>query len=71
MAPGFCSEYIDFYLARGLSLEPLPQDDDEYIGEPVRLSEGEVEAAIVSGEISDAKSVVALMLVRLHRGRGG
>jgi ADP-ribose pyrophosphatase len=71
MAPGFCSEYIDFYLARGLSLEPLPQDDDEYIGEPVRLSEGEVEAAIVSGEISDAKSVVALTLVRLYRGREG
>jgi hypothetical protein len=54
-----------------LSREPLPQDDDEYIGEPVRLSEGEVEAAIVSGEISDAKSVVALTLVRLYRGREG
>ncbi|MDA0352037.1 MAG: NUDIX hydrolase [Chloroflexi bacterium] len=68
MAPGFCSEYIDFYLASDLSEAPLLQDDDEYIGAPVRMTEAQVEAAIGAGEIRDAKTLVALTLVRLRRG---
>jgi ADP-ribose diphosphatase len=69
MAPGFLGEYIDFYLATELSEAPLPQDHDEYISPPERMLEVEVEAAIASGEIADAKTMVALTLVRLHRGR--
>ncbi len=67
MAPGFVSEYIDFYLATDLEESPLPQDDDEYISPPERMTEAEVEAAIASGAISDAKTMVALTLLRLHR----
>ena len=67
MAPGFCDEYIDFYLATELTESPLPQDDDEYIGEPERMTEAQIEAATAAGEIRDAKTLVALTLAKLHR----
>lgn len=67
MAPGFISEYMDFYLATELSESPLPQDDDEYISAPERITEAEIEAAILDGGINDAKTILALTLVRLHR----
>lgn len=69
MAPGFLGEYIDFYLATELTEAPLPQDDDEYISPPEPMTEAEVEAAITSGEIADAKTMVAITLLRLHRAR--
>ena len=69
MAPGFVSEFIDFYLATDLEESPLPQDDDEYLSPPERMTEAEVEAAISSGAIADAKTIVALTLLRLHRAR--
>lgn len=67
MAPGVFGEYMEFYLATNLQESPLPQDDDEYISPPERMTEPEVEAAIASGKISDAKTIAALTLVRLHR----
>jgi len=67
MAPGFFGEYMDFYLATDLEESPLPQDDDEYISPPERMTEAEIEAAITSGAIADAKTMVALTLLRLHR----
>jgi ADP-ribose pyrophosphatase len=68
MAPGFFGEYMDFYLATRLTESPLPQDDHEYISPPERMTEAQVEAAIAAGEISDAKTIVAITLLRLHRG---
>lgn len=70
MAPGFCSEYMDFYLGRSLRPDPLPQDRDEYISAPVAISERELDAAIAEGRIADGKTIVALALFRLHEGRG-
>jgi ADP-ribose pyrophosphatase len=67
MAPGFVGEFIDYYLATDLELSPLPQDDDEYISPPELMTEVEIDAAIVSGAITDAKTMVALTLLRLHR----
>jgi ADP-ribose pyrophosphatase len=67
MAPGFMGEYIDFYLATDLHESPLPQDHDEYISPPERLTEAEVEAAVAAGEIEDAKTMVALTLMRMYR----
>ncbi|MDA0271191.1 MAG: NUDIX hydrolase [Chloroflexi bacterium] len=69
MLPGYCSEYMHFYLATDLRPDPLPQDHDEYITEPVRLSLDEVEAAIDAGVIQDAKTVVAVGLLRRYRAR--
>lgn len=71
MAPGFCSEYITYYLATGLTYDPLPQDEDEYIAEPVPMTLDEVYAAIDEGRIEDAKTLVALSLYERHQRRQG
>jgi ADP-ribose pyrophosphatase len=68
MAPGFCSEFIHFFLATGLRPAPLPQDEDEDLSDPVALTLDEVWAAIESGEIEDAKTVVAAALFQRHAG---
>ena len=62
MAPGFCEEYITFYLATELRADPLPQDHDEYIEAPEWLSLDEVYEAVRTGRIEDAKTMVALSL---------
>lgn len=71
MAPGFCSEYIHYYLATDLRHDPLPQDHDEYIAEPIRMTVGEIEAAIDAAEIEDSKTLIALSLLARHRARTG
>ena len=70
MAPGFTSEYIDFFLATGLRHDPLPQDHDEFIAPPRRLSVEEIRAAVASGEVEDAKTMVALSLYGDRRAAG-
>ena len=67
MAPGFTSEYIHFYLATGLSHDPLPQDEDEDLSEPIAMSEEELGTAVDDGRIEDAKTVVAMTLVHRYR----
>lgn len=69
MAPGFCSEYIHYYLATDLREDPLPQDHDEFIAPPRRLTLAEVQAAVASGEIEDSKTLIALSLLAAHRAR--
>jgi len=71
MAPGFCEEYITFYLATELSPDPLPQDHDEYIEAPEWLTLDEVYAAVDAGRIEDAKTMVALTLYARHLARNG
>ena len=71
MAPGFCQEYITFYLATGLTADPLPQDHDEYIEAPEWRTLDEVHAAVDDGRIEDAKTMVALALVARHLARKG
>ena len=69
MAPGFCSEYIHYYLATDLRHDPLPQDHDEYLSEPIRMTLDEVRAAVASGEIEDSKTLIALSLLAAYRSR--
>jgi ADP-ribose pyrophosphatase len=71
MAPGFTSEFIDFYLATGLTHDPLPQDHDEFIAPPRRLTPDDIRAAIAAGEVQDAKAMVALTLYEQWRAGGG
>jgi len=71
MAPGFCTEYITYFHATELRHDPLAADHDEYLSPPVRLTLDEVFAAVESGEIEDAKTLVALTLYARHRARGG
>lgn len=70
MAPGFCTEYMHFFLATGLTPAPLPQDADERLSAPIAMTEDEVMAAIDDGRIEDAKTVVATALVARYRARG-
>lgn len=68
-APGFCSEYLHYYLATDLTASPLPQDEDEHLSEPVRMTLDEVYAAVESGEIEDAKTLTAMLLFERYRAR--
>lgn len=67
MVPGWGEEYIDFFLATELRPAPLPQDDDEYLSEPIRLPLDEVYAAVDEGRIEDAKTIAALTFYQRHR----
>ncbi len=66
MAPGFCTEYITYYLATGLRPDPLPHDDDEEFAPLQRLTLAEMASAVASGEIEDAKTLVAMQLMALR-----
>src|SRR5258705_7992971 len=61
VAPGYCEERIFVYFARGL--EPCRQnlDDDEGV-EVVRMPFAEALARVHSGEIDDAKSIIAILI---------
>jgi ADP-ribose pyrophosphatase len=61
VAPGYCEERIFLYLATGLTESQQKLDDDEEI-EVVRMPFDEALARIGSGEIDDAKSIIALFL---------
>ena len=55
-APGFCNELQHGFLARGLTPQEAPGDEDEII-EVVPMSVGELEAAISDGSLTDAKTI--------------
>ena len=63
-APGFCNERIVLYKAWDLRPAHADQDEEEHIA--VRaMSLQQVRAAVRSGRICDAKSLAALLLLRL------
>ncbi|MBI4301228.1 MAG: NUDIX hydrolase [Chloroflexi bacterium] len=67
-SPGFCTEFLHLYLATDLQFEPLEPDEDESF-ELVRVPLAQILELIDSGVISDAKSLVGLlMLLRSYRG---
>ncbi len=61
LAPGYSSELMRIFLARGLRPSSLPQDEDEDIRVERLPFEDAVRMAI-RGEIRDAKSVAGLLL---------
>ena len=71
MAPGFSGEFITFYLATDLTPDPLPQDHDEYIEAPEWRTLEQVYEAVESGEVEDAKTMVALTLYARYLARNG
>ncbi|MFU2206474.1 NUDIX domain-containing protein [Streptococcus pluranimalium] len=66
-AIGFCNEKIKLYLADQLTKvpNPLPQDDDEVL-EILELSYDDCMAMVASGQIQDAKTIIALQYYGLH-----
>lgn len=61
VAPGYCEERIFLYIATGLEESQQNLDDDEEI-EVVQMRFDEALARVKSGEIDDAKSIIALFL---------
>ncbi len=65
LAPGYSTERMHIYLAEDLRPESLPGDEDEDL-ETERLTLDEAFAAMRSGEIEDAKTMLGLFLFRDH-----
>ncbi len=65
LAPGYSDEIIYAFLATDLKLldSPPQKDDDEDI-ETILMTPEEVEQAIYSGDLTDAKSICSFMLAK-------
>jgi ADP-ribose pyrophosphatase len=63
LAPGYSSEYMHIFLATGLFANPLSPDADEFL-ETVIIPKDRVFEMTALGEITDAKSLAALLLAR-------
>ncbi len=61
LVPGYCNEYMHFYLAMDLFPASLPPDDDEDI-EIMRVSREEAVQMIENGQICDSKTALGLLL---------
>lgn len=59
-APGFCTEFLHLYLARGLTLTEAQPEEDEDI-ELVLTPVADIPGLIASGAIHDGKSVAGLL----------
>ncbi len=66
-SPGILDEYLNIYLATGLTAGPNRLEFDEHI-EVLTIPWSEAIAMIGRGEIEDAKTVAGLMLAGLHLG---
>ncbi|MCL0101746.1 NUDIX hydrolase [Dehalococcoidia bacterium] len=61
-APGFCDEYLHFFIARNLEEKPLQGDPDEDI-EVIAANLDTITDLIETGAIKDAKSIAGLLRV--------
>lgn len=61
LVPGYCNEYMYFFLARDLFRLHLPPDDDEFI-ETLTVSFEEAETMIKTKQIIDAKTALGIYL---------
>ncbi len=66
-APGYTTEFIHLFFATDLVESHLPGDEDEFI-EVERLTFDEAMNLINTGEITDAKTIIALLLVAQRLG---
>ncbi len=63
-APGFCNEFLHFFVARDLRPQKLEGDEDEDIEVEV-LGAARASELILSGEIRDAKTIAGLYILEL------
>ena len=68
-APGFCNEFIDAFLATGLTPGPTAHEAYEQI-ELCPLTTDEVHAAIQDGRIRDAKTVATFLHYERYVAKG-
>lgn len=62
-SPGYCSEIIRLFYARGLSFGEQHLDEDEYL-DVIKMPIKDVTAKIMSGEIKDSKTVAAVFKLK-------
>ena len=62
-SPAILDEKIDIYLAEGLTFGETDPDDDEFL-EPVRIPLSQMVDDIMSGEICDGKTQIAVLKVQ-------
>jgi ADP-ribose pyrophosphatase len=63
LVPGYCNEYMYFYLALDLHPATLPADDDEYI-QVMTASFDEARRMIREKEIIDVKTALGIQMAR-------
>lgn len=61
LLPGYCNEFMYFFLAQDLVYEPLQPDEDECI-EVIPTSFERAAALLKSGKLIDAKTALGIML---------
>jgi ADP-ribose pyrophosphatase len=61
LLPGYCNEYMHFFLARNLYREPLPPDEDEFI-EIIPTAFARAKEMLKEGKIIDAKTALGIIL---------
>lgn len=62
-APGFCNEYLYFFLAKDLQQGPTNPDEDEFL-EQVSLSMAEYQHHIQTKKIIDAKTILSFFYIK-------
>ncbi|MEG1858602.1 MAG: NUDIX hydrolase [Pseudoflavonifractor sp.] len=67
-SPGFCTEVLHMYLAKGLHEGACCPDEDEFL-ERVRMPFDALVEEIMKNEISDAKTVAAVLKAKAYLGR--
>ena len=67
-APGFCTEFMNMYIATGLSEKRADADEDEQI-EVAWMTLSEALAAIDDGRIVDGKSIAGILWLARREGR--
>jgi ADP-ribose pyrophosphatase len=67
-SPGFCNERLHMYLARGLHQGESHPDEGEFL-ERMELPFGALVEQIMTGEITDAKTVATVLKVKVLLGR--
>ena len=70
LVPGYCNEYMYFYLALDLFEKKLPQDEDEVI-EISKVPMVEALRMLKEGAFSDAKSALGITLAADYLERNG
>ena len=66
-SPGFCTERLHMYLARGLRQGETHPDEDEFL-ESGRLPLPELVEQVMRGEIKDAKTVALVLKAKQYLG---
>lgn len=67
VSPGFCTEKLHMYLAREVKSVPVHPDEDEFL-DIVHMPFGELAERVMSGEITDGKTVATVLKTKVLLG---